>query len=150
MEGVIVKHYATEEELLLAWRDLVVVELDLDMLTGHNIFKFDLNYIGQRAKVLGLDEFFQLGKIKERMTAVRSVESQSKAFGHTEFHYLPMTGRFQVDVYTYQTLDTLRHCLPMTCLLPSRRTDLKPHALFSLCTRSFRFKFLVHRTTHHE
>lgn len=99
VEGVLVRHFATEEELLLAWRDLVVVELDLDMLTGHNIFKFDLNYIAQRAIVLGIKDFFQLGKIKDRMTAPHTVESQSKAFGHTEFHYLPMTGRFQVDIY---------------------------------------------------
>jgi len=99
VEGVLIKHFATEEELLLAWRDLVVVELDLDMLTGHNIFKFDLNYVAQRATVLGLKDFWQLGKIKGRNSAVRSVESQTTAFGHNEFHYLPMTGRFQVDVF---------------------------------------------------
>lgn len=126
VEGVIVKHYSTEEELLLAWRDLVVVELDLDMLTGHNIFKFDLNYIGQRAKVLGLEEFFQLGRIKDRLTAVRSVESQSKAFGHTEFHYLPMTGRFQVWHPPFHRPLTLHIPHPGLCLVNTRATTPDP------------------------
>ena len=63
-ENLLIKEFRSEEELLVAWQRLVVHELDLDMLTGHNIYKFDLNYIAQRAELLQCKRFFELGRIR--------------------------------------------------------------------------------------
>ena len=57
LPGIEIREFRNEEELLLAWRDLIVFELDLDLLTGHNIFKFDLNYVAKRAEILKLHDF---------------------------------------------------------------------------------------------
>jgi DNA polymerase delta subunit 1 len=103
MEHLLIKEFRSEEELLMAWQRLVVHELDLDMLTGHNIYKFDLNYIARRAELLKCKYFFELGRIRGRFTAIKSTQSESKAFGHNEFHYLPMTGRMQMDIYNLIT-----------------------------------------------
>ena len=101
--GLVIKEFGSEEALLMAWQQLVVHELDLDLLTGHNIYKFDLNYIARRAELLKLKGFFELGRMRGRLTSIRSTESQSKAFGHNEYHYLPMTGRMQMDIYNLIT-----------------------------------------------
>ncbi|KAJ1477214.1 hypothetical protein T484DRAFT_1822314, partial [Baffinella frigidus] len=55
--------------------------------------------------VLKLHGFFQLGKLRgpRGKTAIKSTESQSKAFGHNQFHYLPMSGRMQMDLYQIMT-----------------------------------------------
>uniref|UniRef100_A0A7S0H8G1 DNA polymerase n=1 Tax=Hanusia phi TaxID=3032 RepID=A0A7S0H8G1_9CRYP len=128
----------------MAWQRLVVHELDLDLLTGHNIFKFDLNYIARRAQVLKLPQFFELGRMKGRYTAIKTTDSQSKAFGHNQFHYLPMTGRMQMDIYQVMTkqhklssykLDSLaKHFLGM------QKDDVSPKQIFE-----FQVKDAFHR-----
>jgi DNA polymerase delta subunit 1 len=57
---------ATEEEMLLRWREFVV-SVDPDILTGYNIANFDIPYLLNRAKALekktpNLKRFADLGK----------------------------------------------------------------------------------------
>ncbi|EKX53301.1 DNA polymerase delta catalytic subunit, partial [Guillardia theta CCMP2712] len=143
-ESIHIREFEREEDLLMAWQHLVVHELDLDLLTGHNIFKFDLNYIARRAQVLKLPEFFELGRMKGKYTAIKTTDSQSKAFGHNQFHYLPMTGRMQMDIYQVMTkqhklssykLDSLaKHFLGM------QKDDVSPKQIFE-----FQVKDASHR-----
>lgn len=57
IEGAMVMSFGTEEELLLAFRD-IVVSFDPDILTGYNICNFDMEYLQKRAQALGIDESF--------------------------------------------------------------------------------------------
>ena len=135
VEGLVVRQYKTERDLLLAWRDLVVHELDLDLLVGHNIFKFDLHYLARRAEVLGVPGFFRLGRLRGQATALRTRETDTKAYGHNEFHYLPMTGRMQMDIYqlikkehklsSYKLDSMARH------FLKDEKDDVSPKQIFA-------------------
>jgi DNA polymerase delta subunit 1 len=49
--------------------------------------------------VLGLPGFFRLGRLRGQATVLRTRETNTKAYGHNEFHYLPMAGRMQMDIY---------------------------------------------------
>ena len=90
--GENVTSYETERELLLAFKDYVQ-EKDIDIMTGWNIFGFDLDYIYKRAAMnkCGMD-FYQLGKLKKHRVprgALRS--SQFPAlWGTTFLKLLPM------------------------------------------------------------
>jgi hypothetical protein len=133
-EKLLIKEFRSEEELLMAWQRLVVHELDLDMLTGHNIYKFDLNYIAKRAELLKCKRFFELGRMRGRLTAIKSTESESKAFGHNEFHYLPMTGRMQMDIYNLITkqykLSSYKLDSMAKHFLGDEKDDVSPQQIF--------------------
>ncbi len=49
LKGVEVRHYATEGEMMDAFRDLVMVEEEVDIITGWNVRDFDLKYFFERA-----------------------------------------------------------------------------------------------------
>jgi DNA polymerase delta subunit 1 len=49
--------FEDERELLLRWRDLVL-EADPDIIIGYNIVNFDLPYLLDRAKALGVLQHF--------------------------------------------------------------------------------------------
>ena len=89
MQNLLIKEFRSEEELLMAWQRLVVHELDLDMLTGHNIYKFDLNYIARRAEQLKCKRFFELGRIKGMSMYTHAhtcTHTHARARTHTHTH----------------------------------------------------------------
>ncbi len=56
--------FDNERELLLRWRDLVL-EADPDIIIGYNIINFDLPYLLDRAKALGvLPQFSTWGRMR--------------------------------------------------------------------------------------
>ncbi len=102
IDGATVICCKTEEELLMAWQKLLR-ESDPDIITGYNIFGFDLEYIMERAKVLDIDQdnFGFLGKIKQYRSELIVRTMSSKAYGDNEFKMLPMPGRMLLDLYPY-------------------------------------------------
>lgn len=59
-----VRTFATEEELLLGWRNWIVNELDPDYEWGWNNTTFDDAYMFHRARQLGIEqEFLQLSRV---------------------------------------------------------------------------------------
>jgi DNA polymerase elongation subunit (family B) len=149
LPGIEIREFRNEEELLLAWRDLIVFELDLDLLTGHNIFKFDLNYVAKRAEILKLHDFFKLGKLSgERgRTAIKSTESQSKAFGHHRFYYLPMAGRMQMDLYQIMTkehkLSSYKLDNMARMFLGDKKDDVSPKEIFEFQVKSSSHRAII-------
>ena len=97
--GENVTSYATERELLLAFKEYVQ-EKDIDVMTGWNIFGFDLNYIYKRAAMnkCGMD-FYQLGKLKNTESHVVEKKLSSSALGDNFLKLLPMPGRFIFDLF---------------------------------------------------
>lgn len=90
--------YDTEEELLLAWRDLIIAE-DPDILTGYNIWFFDEKYLYDRAKLLKIDnEFSKLGRIKDMQCKFVEKTLSSSALGDNIHKYYEMFGRIQIDL----------------------------------------------------
>lgn len=96
-EGV--ASFDTERELLLAFRDYVQRH-DVDILTGWNIFGFDLAYLHKRAAKNRCGwEFSQLGKLKDAQSNLVQKKLSSSALGDNFLQLLPMSGRFIFDLF---------------------------------------------------
>jgi DNA polymerase elongation subunit (family B) len=105
-----IETYGTENELLIAWRDLIQRE-NPDIIIGYNIFGFDYNFMFHRAKECGCEEeFLKLSRNCEEVCANRNYKTSeleieeskiSIASGTHELHYVNMTGRLQIDLYNF-------------------------------------------------
>ena len=99
IEGSNVISFETEKELLLAFKRYTN-ENDIDILTGWNIFGFDLDYIYKRAAMVGCGlEFYDLGKLKESECHIVYKKLSSSALGDNFLKLLPMPGRFVFDMF---------------------------------------------------
>lgn len=106
--------YATEAELLVAWRDLVVLRTDPDKLISYNGTTFDYKYMFGRYNrdPTKRSRFMNLGRlVLERYYDPRGHEDEepilykktlsSQAFGDNELSYFVMPGRWQMDLFLY-------------------------------------------------
>jgi DNA polymerase delta subunit 1 len=99
IEGSNVISFDTEKEMLLAFKRYTN-ENDIDILTGWNIFGFDLDYIYKRAAMVGCGlEFYDLGKLKDSECHLVMKKLSSSALGDNFLKLLPMPGRFIFDMF---------------------------------------------------
>ncbi|ORM41973.1 DNA polymerase delta catalytic subunit [Babesia sp. Xinjiang] len=98
LHGAHVLSFATEEELLLAWKQFFT-SADPDFLTGYNIVNFDIPYLINRANALQLDGFTQLPRIARVRTQVRDVIQSNNTLGTFENKDINIEGRILFDVY---------------------------------------------------
>lgn len=100
VENQVIECYASESELLCAWSKLIMKE-DPDIIIGYNIFGFDYPFMYDRASSLGcLDAFMTLGRHKQQATELFET-SIILASGPYDLKMVPMSGRLQIDLYTY-------------------------------------------------
>ena len=100
LENQTIECYDTEKEVLCAWSKLIRKE-DPDIIIGYNIFGFDYPFMFERANQLDcLTEFMTLGRHKEQSCELIET-SIVLASGPFELKLLPMSGRLQIDLYTY-------------------------------------------------
>jgi DNA polymerase delta subunit 1 len=91
--------FDTEREMLEAFHTYLH-EKDVDIMTGWNIFGFDLDYIYTRAFMTGCNpEFFKLGKLKSQECEISIKKLSSSALGDNVLKLLPMSGRFVFDMF---------------------------------------------------
>ena len=91
--------FDTEKEMLLAFKKYMN-EKDIDILTGWNIFGFDLEYLYKRAAMVGCGiDFYQLGKLKDTECHLVMKKLSSSALGDNFLKLLPMSGRFVFDMF---------------------------------------------------
>ena len=94
IEGSNIISFDTEREMLLAFKKYVN-EKDIDIITGWNIFGFDLEYIYKRAAMVGCGvEFYQLGKLNDTECHLVLKQLSSSALGDNYLKLLPMAGSF--------------------------------------------------------
>ena len=97
--GEDITSFDTERELLLAFKDYLQRH-DVDILTGWNIFGFDLAYLHKRAARNRCGwEFSQLGKLKDAQSNLVQKKLSSSALGDNFLQLLPMSGRFIFDLF---------------------------------------------------
>ena len=98
-DGPDVISFDTDKEMLLAFKKYMN-EKDIDILTGWNIFGFDLEYIYKRAAMVGCGiDFYQLGKLKDTECHLVMKKLSSSALGDNFLKLLPMSGRFVFDMF---------------------------------------------------
>ena len=135
IEGTQVEHYKTEEEVLQAWK-FFLTRLDPDILTGYNIFGFDMRYMWERAVELGIDEEFGtgLGRLTERRTTLLEQRLSSSALGDNFLYYMDMDGVVSVDMLKVmqrdQKLDSYKLDTVAQVFLGDQKDDLKPREIF--------------------
>ena len=101
IDGVIVESYETEEELLIAWKNLILKE-NPDIITGYNIFGFDEYYIYKRSKILKIkDRVSKLSRIFNKSSEFIKKELNSAGMGDNWLKYYNMHGRVQIDLMKY-------------------------------------------------
>ncbi len=99
LEGSNVISYATEREMLEAFRDYLH-EKDVDIITGWNIFGFDLEYLMKRAIVTKCNlKFFQLSKLRGHNCELKLKKLSSSALGDNDLKLVSMPGRFIFDLF---------------------------------------------------
>ena len=135
IEGACVESFDTEDEVLRAWKEFIE-RLDPDILTGYNLFGFDMQYMWQRAEELGIQEEFAtgLGKITERKTILDKKELSSSALGDNIMYMFDMDGVVMIDMLKVMQrdhkLDSFKLDAVAKHFLKDSKEDLKPKELF--------------------
>ena len=107
VEGSIVESYNTESELLDAWRDLITIHSDADIVIGYNQFGFDYKYMGDRAELFNANwrsrctRYNYSSKVITHHSKLVMKELSSNALGQNEMYTLGWRGRIDIDIFKY-------------------------------------------------
>lgn len=97
-DDVIALMYDTEADLLIGFTDLVN-EKNPQIISGYNIFSFDLPYMYERAKLTQcMATFDQLSTIMGEHCKEKEIKWSSSAFKNQKFIYIDAPGRLWVDM----------------------------------------------------
>ena len=92
----------SEIELLEKWRDFMIVDVDVDVITGYNINVFDFKFMGKRAVKYGNhSRFFYLSKYIYHKTPLEESSFSSSAHGDRKSYKFNTCGNLIMDLYTY-------------------------------------------------
>jgi DNA polymerase delta subunit 1 len=95
--GPDVECFATEKELLAAFQKYLI-KIDPDIITGWNIFGFDLEFLIIRATIhCGLSPVW--GRIRGEVAELVEKNLSSSALGNNELKMVPMKGRYVFDLF---------------------------------------------------
>lgn len=97
LEGITIKEYTTESDLLLGYAALMQ-EKQPNIITGYNIFEFDIRYMAERSKQLACMEFYRQGMNKYGDAREKLIKWSSSAYKNQEFIFLDAEGRLFVDL----------------------------------------------------
>jgi DNA polymerase delta subunit 1 len=91
--------FNTEKELLEAFAKHLQ-KIDPDILTGWNIFGFDLEYLYRRMSIAGCSpDSYVWGRYKDRPIQLVTKNLTSGALGSNMLKMVPMTGRYTFDLF---------------------------------------------------
>ena len=135
LEGSIIKSYETEREMLMAFKDYLM-EKDIDIITGWNIFGFDLEYIMKRAVMTKCDQtFYEMSKMKNHSCELVYKKLSSSALGDNALKILPMPGRFIFDLFHEvkkgYKLDSYKLDNVSKLYLGDNKIDMPPKEMFA-------------------
>ena len=90
--------FKTEAELLIHWNHIMKEELP-DIITGYNIFGFDIPYLYKRAMDEGvLDEVFCLSRFKSHVSELKTKQVKGIGGALVEQEYVETPGMVQLDL----------------------------------------------------
>ena len=135
IDGCDVEHYDTEKEVLLKWKELMN-NLNSDIITGYNIFGFDMEYIWQRATELNIMDDFSIGfgRLITRKASLVELKLSSSALGDNILRYIDFDGTVLIDLLKVmqrdQKLDSYKLDNVASIFLGDNKNDLKPQEIF--------------------
>jgi|LakMenEpi03Aug12_release.lakeMendotaPanAssembly.Ray.scaffolds.fasta_scaffold01580_41 DNA polymerase delta subunit 1 len=125
----------TEDELLMNWKRLLNT-INPDILTGYNIWGFDIEYIWNRTKELKINEKFSigLGRIRNRQVSLIEQKLSSSALGDNIFKLFDIEGIICIDLFKViqkdYKLDSYKLDNVAAIYVNEKKDDLKPKELF--------------------
>ena len=135
IDGCDVEYYDTEKEVLIKWKELMN-NLNSDIITGYNIFGFDMEYIWQRATELNIIENFSIGfgRLITRKSSLVELKLSSSALGDNILKYIDIDGTVLIDLLKVmqrdQKLDSYKLDNVASIFLGDNKNDLKPQEIF--------------------
>ena len=135
IDGCDVQHYDTEKEVLIKWKELMN-NLNSDIITGYNIFGFDMEYIWLRATELNILDNFSLGfgRLITRKSSLVELKLSSSALGDNILRYIDIDGTVLIDLLKVmqrdQKLDSYKLDNVASIFLGDNKNDLKPQEIF--------------------
>ena len=135
LEGCNILSYDTEREMLEAFRNYMIKQ-DIDIMTGWNIFGFDMEYIYKRAQINKCHyDFYNLGKLKDTDSELVIKKLSSSALGDNLLKLLPMSGRFIFDLFHEvkkgYKLDSYKLDSVSKLYLGDQKIDMAPKEMFA-------------------
>ena len=135
LHGCNIISYDTEKEMLEGFTNYIMKN-DIDIITGWNIFGFDLEYIIKRGVINKCHyTFFQMSKFKNYKCNLVYKKLSSSALGANDLKLLPMPGRFIFDLFhevkkgykldSYKLDNVSKH------YLGDNKIDMPPKEMFS-------------------
>ena len=138
IDGVEVEWFKKEEDVLIGFKKFMT-RLDPDILTGYNIFGFDMAYMWDRAAELGIlcepyNYDLSFGRLIGRKAALLEQRLSSSALGDNFLNYIDMDGVVQIDMLKVMQrdhkLDSYKLDSVAEHFLGDRKNDLKPYEIF--------------------
>lgn len=134
-DGTRILSYDTEKEMLLAFTEYVR-EMSCDVLTGWNIFGFDLQYIYKRAVMNACaHDVMMFGRFKNRTCELVEKRLSSSALGDNTLKLIPMPGRFVFDLFGEvkkgYKLDSYKLDNVSKLYLGDQKIDMPPKEMFA-------------------
>ena len=135
VEGTDIICYETERELLIGFSEFIRKH-DIDILTGWNIFGFDLEYIFKRYVMTRCPiEVYDIGRLKGVHTDMVYKKLSSSALGDNLLKLLPMNGRFIFDLFhevkREKKLDSYKLDFVAETYLGDHKIDMHPKEMFA-------------------
>lgn len=135
LEGCTIKSFDTEREMLIAYSEYLR-DMDVDIITGWNIFGFDLQYIMERAVMNRCPpEFFYMSKIKNHVCNLIEKKLSSSALGDNKLKMVPTPGRFYFDMFhevkKEYKLDSYKLDNVSKLYLGDQKIDMAPKEMFA-------------------
>tara|TARA_R110002073_G_scaffold123085_3_gene266413 strand:- start:8464 stop:12123 length:3660 start_codon:yes stop_codon:yes gene_type:complete len=135
LEGCNIVNYDTEHDLIMGFKEYLFKH-DIDIMTGWNIFGFDLEYIYKRAILCKCPPtFFELGKLKNTRCDFVYKKLSSSALGDNLMKLLPMSGRYIFDLFhevkREKKLDSYRLDFVAETYLGDHKIDMSPKEMFA-------------------
>jgi DNA polymerase delta subunit 1 len=135
LEGCDIRSYTTERGMLEAFQKYLHNK-DVDIITGWNIFGFDMQYIYKRAQInMCHPDFYNLGKLKDIESELVIKKLSSSALGDNTLQLLPMSGRFIFDLFHEvkkgYKLDSYKLDNVSKLYLGDQKIDMAPKEMFA-------------------
>lgn len=138
IENAVVEECSTEAELLLKWHALVHAQ-NPDIITGYNIFGFDMWYLYERSKELGIsNSFMNMGRLLDVNieSCWKETKLSSSALGDNFLKYIDMHGRVLIDLMKViqrdHKLDSYKLDLVANHFMGLNKHDVSPQDIFKL------------------
>jgi DNA polymerase elongation subunit (family B) len=97
IEGVDVECYADERDVLNAWSRMILDE-NVDIILGYNIWKFDLSYMYTRAVMTKAAAFLNTSRLRDVDCEFKKTQFSSSAYGDNDYEMVSTPGIFQIDL----------------------------------------------------